>query len=217
MGGRGGDSGLSLPEGSGANVNVISTEDVWSYRHNPDNEDFVDAINTGAARIQDDFRDLMNTVSVVAAAELGGLDRTQTLGFYDPDDKTVALNINYTNIDKMNKTYDDGVSSGYHPGRGDRSGTEAVALHELGHALTDHIATKMGLNFDKAAKQIVDSAYKASRGRGGTLAWAGTISGYAQHDNAECIAEAVADYYCNGNSAAKASIAIMNELRKYNR
>lgn len=217
MGGRGsGSGGASLGGGSGVNVNIINQTDVWSYRHRPDNEPFVDAINTGVRAMQDDFPDVMDTVNSVNAAKLGGADNLHTLGFYSPADKSVALNQNYTDIGKMNSVYDQAVSSGFHPSRGNKSGTEAVALHEMGHALTDHIGKKIGAtDLDDAAKRIVDNAYKSSGGRGGTKKWAGGISGYAQKNNAECIAEAVADWYCNGNKASKQSKAIMSELRKH--
>ena len=36
FGGRGGGSDLTL--GSGKSINIKSETDVWSYRHNPDNE-----------------------------------------------------------------------------------------------------------------------------------------------------------------------------------
>ena len=214
MGGRGGSSGMGGD--SGRNVDVRGTVDVWSYRHNTNNEPFVDAINEGARKIQNDFQDLMDTVQRVDAAELGGADKEHILGFYSADTKSVALNDNYTNVDKMNQVYDASVSSGYHPSRGSLTGTEAVALHELGHALTDHVAKKMGLNsLDQAARKLFMDAYKASGGRGKYKAWAGQISGYAQENYAESIAEAVADYYCNGQNAHRNSIAIMDQLKKY--
>lgn len=207
-------SGESLGGGSGENVNILNTTDVWSYRHRRDNEAFVDAINTGVSKIQNDFPDVMDTVERVDAAQLGGLDSATTLGFYGGGE--LGINQNYTDIGKMNITYDAAVQSGYHPSRGNLSGTEAVTLHEMGHALTDHVGKKIGSkDLDSAAKTIVDNAYKNSGGRGGTKRWAGGISGYAQKNNAECIAEAVADWYCNGNRAARQSKAIMSELRKY--
>lgn len=215
--GRGSSGGgESLGSGRGERVNIVDQLDVWSYRHRQKNEPFVDAINTGVKNIQEDFPDVMQTVNVVNAAELGGADRIHTLGFYSPADGTVALNRNYTDIGKMNNVYDKAVKSGYHPSRGNKTGTEAVALHEMGHALTDHIGKKMGAkNLDDAAKTIVDNAYKNSKGRGGTKAWAGKICRYAQKNNAECIAEAVADWYCNGSKAKSQSKAIMSELKKY--
>lgn len=215
MGGRG-TGGGSLGGGSGKPVDIRNTLDVWSYRHNPNNEPFVDAINSGARAIQSDFPDLMNDVNRVDAATLGGDDAVSTLGFYSPSDKSVGINTNYTNISKMNTVYDAAVASGYHPSRGNKTGTEAVTIHEMGHALTGHVAAKLGISdFDKASKTIVDNAYKASGAKGGTKKWAGKISGYAQQNNAECIAEAVADWYCNGKNASSASKAIMAELRKY--
>ena len=217
MGNRGSSGGPALGNTKDKPVKIISTTDVWSYRHRPDNESFVDEINMGVRNIQSDFPDIMQFVKTVSAAELAGMDRQRVLGFYGQGE--VALNQNYTNIDKMNRVYDAAVSSGYHPGRGDKSGTQAVALHEMGHALTDHIAQKMGITgpaaLHQAAKRIVDAAYRATKGTGGTKAWAGSISGYAQESNAECIAEAVADHYCNGSNASAASKAIFEQLKKH--
>lgn len=214
FGGRGADGGESLSSGSGQDINIVSTTDVWSYRHNPDNEPYVDAINSAVRGISDDFPGLMNDVNTVDTAELGGMDRTQTLGFYG--DGQVAINSNYTDIRDMNRVYDKAVQSGYHPSRGNKSGTEAVTYHEMGHALTDSIAKKMGVkNLDAASKKIVNDAYKASGGKGGTKAWAGKISKYAQENFAECVAEAVSDWYCNGSKAKLNSKAIMTQLNKY--
>lgn len=215
MGSRG-SGGPSLAGSSGQPVNVVSETDVWTYRHRAKNEPFVDAINAGARRIHDDFPEMMDSVEHVSASELGGADKTGVLGYFDEQGKTVGLNRNYTDIDKMNQVYDQAVKQGYHPGRGNLTGTEAVMLHEMGHALTAHVMQKMGAkNFDDAAKRIVKAAYKASGGKNGTFAWAGNISEYAQKNNAECIAEAVADYYCNGQNATEQSKAIMRELMKY--
>lgn len=38
------------------------------------------------------------------------------------------------------------------------------------------------------------------------------ISGYAQYNFAECVAEAVSDWYCNGGKAKKESRAVMAVL-----
>ena len=208
--------GESLGKGSGGSVNIVSETDVWTFRHDSDNAEFVDAINTSVSVIQGDFNDVMQTVNQVSAAELDGVDKSSTLGYWDPSSKTLALNDNYVDIDKMNSVYDAATKSGFHPSRGNKTGTEAVAFHEMGHALTDHIAKKMGVpNLDTASQKIVDAAYKAMKGTGGTKAWAGKISGYAQESYAECVAEAVADYYCNGDKASAQSKAIMKQLQKY--
>lgn len=217
FGGRGaGGGGASLPNDSkGLSPNSISKEvDVWSYRHNRNNEPFVDAMNSSARDMVNDFPDLMDTVTQVNAGTLKGAPARSVLGYYG--DGRVALNTNYTNVDKMNSTYDAAVKSGYHPSRGNKSGTEAVMYHEMGHALTDHIKEKVGAtNLQTASKKIVNDAYKNSGGKGGTLKWAGKVSGYAKESFAECVAEAVSDWYCNGNKASSTSKAIMKELKKY--
>lgn len=217
FGGRGASSGgAGLPgKSKGLSPNSISKEvDVWTYRHRQDNEAFVDSMNTAARRMSDDFPGLMDTVTNVNAGTLKGSAARNVLGYYGGG--RVALNTNYTNVDKMNSVYDSAVKSGYHPSRGNKTGTEAVMYHEMGHALTDHIKSKVGAsNLDTASKKIVNDAYKASGGKGGTLAWAGKISGYAKESFAECVAEAVSDWYCNGKKAKSQSKAIMTELKKY--
>lgn len=212
--GGNGAGGPSLGGGSGKPIDIQSRMDVWSYRHNQNNEPFVDAINDSIRTIENDFPGVMNSVYEVNAAKFGGEDNTHTLGAYGGGE--LMVNQNYTDIGKMNAVYDKAVAAGYHPSRGNKSGTEAVTLHEAGHALTDSLITATGSkDIDGAAKKIVDGAYKSSKGKGGTTKWAGGISKYAQESNAECIAEAVADWYCNGNKASSQSKAIMNEIKKY--
>lgn len=70
-------------------------------------------------------------------------------------------------------------------------------------------------DFDDASRRIVEGAYRSSKARGGYKAFARKISGYATESNAECIAEAVADWYCNGIRSKPQSRAIMRELNKY--
>lgn len=213
FGGRG-SGGPSLGNGGGGSINIKSETDVWSYRHKKGNEAFVDSINSSVSDIENDFPGLMQSVRSVNSAELGGADKQSTLGFYG--DGRVSINANYTDINKMNNVYDASVKTGYHPSRGNKNGTEAVAYHEMGHALTDHLKAKTGSkNLDEASKKIVNDAYKASGGKGGTKKWAGEISKYAQESFAECVAEAVADHYCNGNKASAQSKAIWAELIKY--
>jgi len=218
FGGRGAGGGESLGGGSEKPINIKSQTDVWSYRHQEGNEPFVDAINSGVRTIVDNFGDVMDVVESVYSAELGGSDKAQTLGFYSVEldgTTSLSLNSNFTDIEKMNRVYDKSVSSGYHPSRGEKSGVEAVTLHEMGHALTESVGriNKLG-DLDATAKVVVENAYKSAKGRGGTKAWAGKISGYAQESNAECIAEAVADVYCNGVKAHANSKAIVRELRR---
>lgn len=176
----------------------------------------VDAMNEGVRRIQNDFPDLMDDVNYVMASTMLGAAANNVLGYYDRTSKTVALNTNYTDIDKMNAVYDRSTQQGWHPSRGNLSGTEAVALHETGHALTHYVAQKMGHgDMDLAAAQLVKTAYNASGAKGGNYKWGKAISDYAVTKYTETVAEAVSDYYCNGSKAAEASKAIMNEIFKY--
>ena len=218
FGGRGAN-GPTLGKSRGKSLDIKSLTDVWSYRHNPKNEAFVDEINSGVQKLQDDYGDIMNVVITVSSAELGGSDKQNVLGFYGGHG--LAINQNYTDIEKMNKTYDTTVKQGFHPSRGNLSGTQAVTLHEMGHALTQLYAEKMGLaDIDAGAKEIVLNAYNATRSRLRKKAkavpkhWAGRISGYASESYAEAVAEAVADYYCNGTKAKAESHAIIDEIKK---
>lgn len=218
FGGRGADGGgPSLSKGSGKSIGIRNSEDIWSYRHNPNNEPFANQMISSSQDVQKDFPGLFKeNLNSVNAANFTGADNVSTLGVYSASDKSVTLNKNYTNVDKMNTVYDKAVEKNYHPSRGDKTGVEAVTYHEMGHAITEHIAQQGGFkDLDTASVDIVNKAYKASNGKGGTKAWAKNISGYATENYAECVAEAVADHYCNGSKASKQSKAIWNELKKY--
>lgn len=213
MGGRGSDSGgPGLGGGKEKDIKILNPVDVWSYRHRQGNEPFVDAINEGVRTVADDFPTVMNDLNFVNTATFGGRDGAMVLGVYSPSDKQLAMAKKYTEVDRMNQVYDRGGN--FHPSRGDKTAVQAVTMHEMGHAVNDHLAAKMGTDMDSAAKTIVDNAYKNSKGKGGTKAWAGKISGYAQESNAECIAEAMCDWYCNGSNAKSQSKAIMSELKR---
>ena len=106
---------------------------------------------------------------------------------------------------------------GFHPSSGKKTGLQATAAHELGHKLTADVAVKMGktrFSIDSAAKEIVEKARKDT-GHKGVIKLAEKISGYATYSNAEAIAEAVCDVYCNGGKAKKESIAIVKVIDSY--
>ena len=136
-----------------------------------------------------------------------------TIAYYDGSN--VGLNKAFANAEKLNSAYDQCVAQGFHPSRGDKSAGEAVAAHELGHRLTDAVGAKMGVtDIDYAATRIVNEARKPAGFRG-VVQMARSISGYASTTNAEAIAEAVSDVYCNGSKAKKASKAIVNVIDSY--
>lgn len=210
FGGRGSSSGGELGSDSGENLKILKRTDIWSLRHNKNNEEYVDSINESVRLIQEEYNDIMNNVQTVESAKFA---KASVLGAYG--DNTLLMSDKYTNISDANAAYDKSSKTGYHPSRGDKNGIEAVALHELGHALTDTLAAKGGFkDLSACSKDIVKKAYKQSRGIGGTKRWAGKISRYAQHSYSECVAEAVSDYYCNGAKASKQSKAIVSEIRK---
>ena len=214
--GRGSSLSGANGGGGGSPTNVTSATDIWSYRHNQGNAPFVDAINGGLMTIDNDFPGFANGINTVDAVTMSGKDGSQTLGYWAPGTKQLGMNQNFTDVDKMNAVMDNAAKSGFHPSRGNKTGTEAVAIHEGGHALTDYLAQKTGArSLDEVSANVVKAAYKKSGMRGGNKKFAGTISRYAQQNYAECVAEAVADWYCNGNNASNASKLIMAELKSY--
>ena len=142
--------------------------------------------------------------------------KANALAYYDG--AGIAINSSYLNSDKMNDAMKKCAESGFHPPMGNKSGMEAVVSHELGHALTDMVGVKMGnqswVDFDKTSTAIVNEARKQTKHRG-VVQMASKISGYATHSNAEAIAEAISDCYCNGKKARAESKAIKSVVDKY--
>ena len=148
-------------------------------------------------------------------AEMRGKGKN-VLGYYDG--ANIAINERFLDTAAMNKAYEECVKAGFHPNNGNKSGMQAVVAHEFGHAATDAVARKMGLTgtfaLHSAADRIVGEAAKAT-GHRGVVKMAAKISRYATHSNAEAVAEAFADVYCNGKKATKESQAIVNVMNKY--
>ena len=141
---------------------------------------------------------------------------SDALAYYDG--AGIAINSSYLNSERMNKAMKQCAESGFHPSMGNKTGMEAVVAHELGHALTDMVGVKMGntkwIDFDKTSTAIVNEARKQTKHRG-VVQMASKISGYATHSNAEAIAEAISDCYCNGKKARAESKAIKSVVDKY--
>lgn len=131
------------------------------------------------------------------------------------DGANVAFNKAYMDEKKLNASYADCVTSGFHPSNGSKTPAEAVAYHELGHALTDAVGRKMGVyDTEASATRIVNEARKYTAHKG-VVQMASKISGYATHSNAEAIAEAFADHKCNGSKARAESKAIVKVVDSY--
>ena len=141
--------------------------------------------------------------------------RSGVMAYYDSGGN-LAVNEKYFDAAQMDAAYDSCVKSGFHPGRGNKTGLEAVVAHEMGHRLTDIAGVNAGMGnwaIDDLSNSIVQKAAAALKMQHGDLRKA--ISGYAQYSNAECVAEAYADVYCNGAKASAASRAVVTELNKY--
>ena len=213
-GGRGSSSsgGGRFGRGGGLNpANIVSTSSLISAR-NGGYRDEVDQVLTVAKDIQDQYGVNLD----YDIATLKGKDAQGTLGYYDGSN--LAINQNYLNVDKMNKTYDASVESGYHPSRGNKSGLEAVTSHEMGHKLTDEIGKKMGLGswkLEEASDRVLKEASKKAGYKNATYKLASKVSGYAKSSKAEALAEAFADVYCNGSKASKESKAIVDVMNSY--
>lgn len=165
------------------------------------------------------FNDVYNEygtqVNDIQIAELG--KGSNTMAYYDFEDN-IAINEKYFNSKTMNQAYADSVKSGFHPSNGNKTPMQAVVAHELGHALTERVGAKLGQagfgNIDKTANSVVKQAMKGS-GHKTIGSFRSAISGYAKKNNAETIAEAFSDVFCNGKKAKKESRAVVTVIDKY--
>ena len=210
MGGRGA-RGASGRGGGGEGLNagdIVETKSFMSERGNYSADDVLQAFKD----VSDEYGYVVDDIQIATLTGKG----QSVLAYYDGSN--IAFNQSYLKSGVMDKAYDACVDSGFHPGRGNKTALQAVASHELGHGLTDAVATKMGLTgagkIDKAATAIVNEARKGTKHRG-VVQMSSKISKYATYSNAEAIAEAFADVYCNGNKAKSESRAIVNVVNKY--
>ena len=211
MGGRGASSGGRGGGGGGLNPSdIVSTTDLVVQRGKKQVE--VDETLEVFRDIQEEYGYTINAIELATLKGRGA----NVLGYYDGSN--IALNQSYFDKAKMESSYKACVEAGFHPSNGNKSGLQAVVSHELGHALTDSVADKMGIKginkTHEAATRIVNEARKQT-GHRGVVQMASKISGYAKYSNAEAIAEAFSDVYCNGKSAKRESQAIVNVMNGY--
>lgn len=214
MGGRGAGSGGGGGGGGGtggiSGADIVSTTSLISERERQKTE--VDSVLHVLYDIEKEYG---VTVSDVQIATLRGRSANSVLAYYDASGN-LAVNTNFFDSKKMNAAMDNAEKSGWHPPRGGKSGLEAVAAHEIGHTLTDVAAQKAGMGawqLDQVSSKIVRQAAKSQGVKVGELR--AKVSGYGKTSNAEAVAEAFADVYCNGKKASAASRAIVGELNKY--
>ena len=209
MGGRGASSGRQGGGGGLDPNDIISTRSLVSEREN--NAELVDEVLGVFRNVSDEYG---YTVGDIEVAKLK--PKANAIAYYDG--ANIAVNERFFNKAGLEKAYKDCVDSGFHPKKGKKTAMEAVISHEVGHALTDSVADKMGIKglnkTDAAATRIVKEARKQTKHRG-VVQMASKISGYATYSNAEAIAEAFSDVYCNGGKARSESKAIVNVMNSY--
>lgn len=211
MGGRGASSGGSGWTGGsgGTTVNPTDIASLISAREGKQQE--VDETLQVFKDVYDEYGYAVYDMQLVT---LTGKDNS-ALAYYDGTN--IAFNQAFFDKAKMESVYADTVKKGFHPSQGNKTALQAVASHELGHALTDQAISKMGgsLGKQKGAEAILKEAQKQLKSKGTLADMAGKISGYAKHSPREAIAEAFSDVYCNGGKARKESQAIVNVINKY--
>lgn len=202
-GGKGGGEGWG--GGGGGAINILDTDSLISARERQRLE--VDETLQTFKDMNDEYGYMVDDLQI---ATLGAKD-ANVMAYYDG--ANIAFNETYFNKRIMENAYARTVQDGYHPSQGNKTALQAVASHEIGHALTDKAIAKMGGKSD--AETILREAQKIVGHKGKLADMASKISGYAKESARECIAEAVADFYCNGKKAHKESQAIVNVMNKY--
>lgn len=194
--------------GGGLNPgDIVSERDMITERHASPS---IDDVLQVSAELTAEYGDNV-LLDGFAIAELK--DGSTAIAYYDGS--KIAMNQEYLDANAMKSAYDACVASGFHPGYGKRTPTEAVAAHEYGHAMTDAVGKAMGVyGIDTVAKRIVEEARKGSKHRG-IVQFASAISTYATQSNAEAVAEAFSDVFCNGKKAKSESRAIVDVMNKY--
>lgn len=205
---KGSRGGKRAGGGGGLNpADILSTRSLISERERFQTE--VDETMEAFKNVYEEYGlDVEDIQIATLAAKAQG-----TLAYYDG--ANIAFNESFFNKAKMEASYDACVKNGFHPSKGNKTALEAVAAHELGHALTDKIAIKMGASgLHEAATNVVNEARKQTKHKC-VVKMASKISGYATQSNAEALAEAFADVYCNGKKARSESRAIVNVMKNY--
>lgn len=211
FGGRGaGSSSGRARTGGISNADIISTTSLVSYRES--DQALVDETLDVFNDVYDQYGAQVTDIQLATLKPGSG-----ALAYYDADGN-IAFNQAYFNSGRMDKAYAECVKTGFHPSNGNKTALQAVAAHELGHKLTADVGAKLGMdgfgNLDKVSTKIVAEARLQTKHRG-VVQMASKISKYATSSNAEAIAEAFSDVFCNGGKARSESKAIVNVINKY--
>ena len=207
MGGRGSSSGGFGGGGGISSADILSTTSFISERGN-----YQATVDDALSTLKDFGEQYDFVLDDLQMATLSA-DASSAIAYYDG--KNMGWNEKFMDKDALDKAYESSVKSGFHPKLGNKSSVQAVASHEIGHALTAEVGKKIGTHdIDKASRQILKDAKKQTRHKD-MYSLASKISGYAKQKPAETVAEAVCDVYCNGKKARKESQAIVNVINGY--
>lgn len=187
-------------------ANIVNPTSLISEREGKQIE--VDEVLQTSKDILEDFGYVSDDMEI---ASFKGKD-AGTLACFGGDQ--LIVNRAYFDKARMESAYADCVKEGFHPSQGNKTALQAVVAHELGHGLTDVVGAKMGAKGDSATA-ILNEAKKSIGYKGAIGNMASKISGYAQYNPREAIAEAFSDVYCNGTKARRESQAIVNVMKKY--
>lgn len=194
--------------GGGGDITPTNMQDMISQRER--HEDAVDASLEAMRYISQEY----GIVAGDNPVETATFDVPEVMAFYDPMRGNVTINdLYFNNQQALASAYADNVASGFHPKLGDKTAMDAVVAHELGHQTMYEYAKINGVTGDELAKVIVQKSSKECKAD--ALDMAGNISRYATKDNHECIAESVADVYCNGDGASFESKTVVKWLKYY--
>lgn len=218
MGGRGArtNAGQSGEQGRGGKAGGMNASDIISERDLvSQREQKTRLVDETLGAFKDAYDEYGYIVEQILTAKLKPKASRSVMAYYDG--ANIAINERFFN-DNLQSTYQQTVDMGFHPSNGTKSAAAALTSHEIGHALTDMAAKNMGItsidSVNRAATRIVNEARSQTSHRG-VVQMARAISEYATYSNAEAVAEAYCDVYCNGGKAKSESKAIVNVLNKY--
>lgn len=208
--GRGRSASGGGRAGGGGGISVKQKESLISAREEKPSE--VDQVLNVLRDIEKDYG-LDIDVSDVQLVTMSGKRGQGVMAYYDSAGN-LAVNQAYFDDKAMTQAYDNCVKNGFHPPRGDKTAMEATVAHEMGHRLNHVAAGGSWGGLDQTARDIV---FKASRAMGYSRMeqLQAKISGYAEQNHAEAVAEAFSDVWCNGAGAKAESRAVVAELNKY--
>ncbi len=108
MGGR----GQNLSKQSGINLDYEKHSDIWTYRHQKQNERFVDNVNQTIREMGETYNELNSVINDVYIAKTKGRGAKSVMAFWNSAGE-LGINKNFGNIDKMASAYEKEVKSGF--------------------------------------------------------------------------------------------------------